>query len=123
MTDLTSGTRYYVRAYATNIAGTAYGNEVTFTTASDASSPQATLIDTPPGLTSATSYSIRVGGIGVVSYRYHLDSDAWSTEASVDDFIEFSLDTEGLHRLYVIGKNVGSFKPADNATKLAGPST
>lgn len=32
MTGLTANTLYYVRAYATNSAGTAYGNEVTFTT-------------------------------------------------------------------------------------------
>jgi|GEM_PF-552795 len=32
LTGLTPGTTYYVRAYATNAAGTAYGNEVTFTT-------------------------------------------------------------------------------------------
>ena len=32
LTDLTPGTTYYVRAYATNSAGTAYGNEVSFTT-------------------------------------------------------------------------------------------
>ncbi|NLD91241.1 MAG: hypothetical protein GX639_01090, partial [Fibrobacter sp.] len=32
MTGLTPGTTYYVRAYATNSAGTAYGDEVTFTT-------------------------------------------------------------------------------------------
>ena len=32
MTNLTPGTTYYVRAYATNSAGTAYGNEVSFTT-------------------------------------------------------------------------------------------
>ena len=32
MTGLLSGTLYHVRAYATNEAGTAYGNEVTFTT-------------------------------------------------------------------------------------------
>ncbi len=31
---LTAGTRYYVRAYATNSAGTAYGDEVSFTTLS-----------------------------------------------------------------------------------------
>jgi plastocyanin len=34
ITGLTPGTVYYVRAYATNSAGTAYGNEVTFTTIS-----------------------------------------------------------------------------------------
>jgi hypothetical protein len=32
ISGLTSGTTYYVRAYATNSVGTAYGNEVTFTT-------------------------------------------------------------------------------------------
>ncbi|MCX6253841.1 MAG: hypothetical protein NTV31_05115, partial [Bacteroidia bacterium] len=32
LTGLTVGTTYYVRAYATNSAGTAYGNEVSFNT-------------------------------------------------------------------------------------------
>jgi hypothetical protein len=32
LTSLTSGTVYYVRAYATNSAGTAYGNQVSFST-------------------------------------------------------------------------------------------
>jgi len=32
MTGLTENTTYYVRAYATSVAGTAYGNEVSFTT-------------------------------------------------------------------------------------------
>ena len=32
LTGLTDSTTYYVRAYATNIEGTAYGNEVSFTT-------------------------------------------------------------------------------------------
>ena len=32
LTGLTSGTIYYARAYATNSAGTAYGNQITFTT-------------------------------------------------------------------------------------------
>lgn len=32
MTGLTNGTTYYVRAYATNSDGTAYGNEITFIT-------------------------------------------------------------------------------------------
>jgi len=33
LTGLSPSTKYYVRAYATNEAGTAYGNEITFTTA------------------------------------------------------------------------------------------
>jgi uncharacterized protein (TIGR02145 family) len=32
LTGLTPGTKYYVRAYAVNKAGTAYGNEITFST-------------------------------------------------------------------------------------------
>ena len=32
LTDLTPGTNYYVRCYATNSVGTGYGNEVSFTT-------------------------------------------------------------------------------------------
>lgn len=34
LTGLTAGTTYYVRAYATNASGTAYGSQVSFTTAS-----------------------------------------------------------------------------------------
>lgn len=34
LTNLSGGTTYYVRAYATNAAGTAYGSEVSFTTGS-----------------------------------------------------------------------------------------
>lgn len=38
LTGLVANTTYYVRAYATNANGTAYGNEVSFTTASVSSS-------------------------------------------------------------------------------------
>jgi pectin methylesterase-like acyl-CoA thioesterase len=39
ITGLTAGTIYHVRAYATNSAGTAYGNDTTFTTLSTLSAP------------------------------------------------------------------------------------
>lgn len=39
ITGLTANTTYYVRAYATNSAGTAYGNEVSFTTLSGGGNP------------------------------------------------------------------------------------
>lgn len=42
LTGLTCGTVYYVRAYATNSAGTAYGNQVTFTTTTCATLPVVT---------------------------------------------------------------------------------
>ncbi len=43
ITGLTSNTTYYVRAYATNSAGTAYGTQQTFTTASAVVSPIVTI--------------------------------------------------------------------------------
>ena len=42
MTGLTANTTYYVRAYATNSEGTAYGNEVSFTTLQAVSTPTVT---------------------------------------------------------------------------------
>jgi uncharacterized protein (TIGR02145 family) len=57
ITGLTAGTTYYVRAYTTNSAGTAYGTQVTFTTTSiqaqipTLTTASATLVST----TSATS--------------------------------------------------------------------
>ena len=42
MTGLTAGTTYYVRAYATNSSGTAYGSEMSFTTAQNISAPTVT---------------------------------------------------------------------------------
>lgn len=39
LTDLTDSTTYYVRAYATNSAGTSYGNSITFQTSQTPSAP------------------------------------------------------------------------------------
>ncbi len=46
LTGLTPNTKYYVRAYATNSAGTAYGNEVNFTTAAPESGTVAPTLTT-----------------------------------------------------------------------------
>jgi uncharacterized protein (TIGR02145 family) len=56
ITNLSSGTIYYVRAYATNIAGTAYGNELSFT------SGYLLPTLTTSALTSVTSNSASSGG-------------------------------------------------------------
>ncbi len=55
--DLTPGTTYYLRAYATNSAGTAYGNQVTFRT-NNPVIPTITTIN----LTSITNNSVVTGG-------------------------------------------------------------
>ena len=72
ITSLTPGTTYYLRAYATNGVGTAYGNEVPFTTFN----PPAT---TTGSATSITSSSATLGGTvnangfsTVVTFEYGL---------------------------------------------------
>jgi PKD repeat protein len=47
LTGLTQNTVYYVRAYATNSAGTAYGSQVQFTTEASGSAPEAAFSATP----------------------------------------------------------------------------
>lgn len=50
LTGLSGGTQYYVRAYATNSAGTAYGTEINFTTSANLPVP---VLDYLPNYTSA----------------------------------------------------------------------
>ncbi len=57
--SLTAGIKYYVRSYATNNGGTAYGNEVSFTTTSD--TPVSPTITTA-SVSSITSSSAVCGG-------------------------------------------------------------
>lgn len=55
ITGLTAGTKYYIRAYATNSAGTAYGNEVSFTTTALAAPTLTTVEASEISLTTAKS--------------------------------------------------------------------
>lgn len=55
LTGLTPGTKYYVRAYATNSVGTAYGNEVEFTATAIAGATVTTAAVTVISYTTATA--------------------------------------------------------------------
>jgi len=57
LTSLTPNTTYYVRAYATNSIGTAYGNEVSFTT-----NPLTLPVIYTSSISSVTSCSAKSGG-------------------------------------------------------------
>ncbi len=63
MTGLTTVTKYYVRAYATNIEGTSYGNEVEFTT--EAVPPTTPLVETSTAVVAGSTSAI--GGATVTS--------------------------------------------------------
>ncbi|MEX0981773.1 MAG: DUF1566 domain-containing protein [Bacteroidales bacterium] len=59
LTGLTAGTTYYVKAYATNSAGTAYGSEVSFATETEIVVPKLTT----NAVTSVTETTAESGGI------------------------------------------------------------
>jgi len=73
---LTSGSTYYVRAYATNSAGTAYGNEVTFaTTAATAATVETKAVSEPSSNTAIGGGNIKDEGGDPVIAR----GVCWST--------------------------------------------
>ena len=79
ITPLLSGTVYYVRAYATNSAGTAYGDELTFTTTAVALATVSTTTVTMIASTTARSGgSISSAGGGTISEK----GVCWSTTAN-----------------------------------------
>lgn len=70
MVGLAEGTPYYVRAYATNSVGTAYGNEVTFTTNQVSAAVLTTTVATNLTSTTATAGgNITDAGGGTISAR------------------------------------------------------
>jgi len=80
LTGLTPNTFYYVRAYATNSVGTAYGNEITFTTLANITLPTVTT-DDATNITQTTATSggnVTSDGGGTVSAR----GVCWSTSTN-----------------------------------------
>lgn len=80
ISGLTGGTLYYVRAYATNSAGTNYGNEVSFTTTTSATVPVLTTA-TATAITTTTATSggdVTADGGASVTAR----GVCWSTSAN-----------------------------------------
>ncbi|MGA2407566.1 MAG: hypothetical protein ABSF81_12585, partial [Bacteroidales bacterium] len=79
LTALTPNTLYHVRAYATNSAGTAYGNEVTFTTIPIVVATLTTTIASSITLTTAVSGgNITSDGNGSITAR----GVCWATTAT-----------------------------------------
>jgi len=80
--------------------------------------PIAELSNTPNDPTNQQNINVTVGGQGVVSYKYKLDSGEWSAdEIDVGTPISETGLPEGSHTLSVIGKNSSdSWQPPEQAT-------
>ncbi len=66
--------------------------------------PGAVIIDSPAGPTTVTDYTVTIGGIDIVAYRYKVDDGAWSSETDINVPLNFSVSGDGPHTLSVIGK-------------------
>ena len=75
LTALSPGTLYYIRAYATNSVGTAYGNEVTFTTIANLSTLTTNTITSITTSSATSGGNITTDGGGAITAR----GVCWST--------------------------------------------
>ena len=88
MTGLTANTTYYVRAYATNSAGTAYGEEVSFTTLpdgilGDVNNDGAITLDDVSMLLGYVMGTIQLSGQGLLNADVNEDSSITLDDVSV----------------------------------------
>jgi len=75
LTGLNPGMTYFIRAYATNSAGTAYGNEFSFTTTANLSTITTTAITAITSSSATSGGNITIDGGGTITAR----GVCWST--------------------------------------------
>ena len=90
ITGLYSGTTYYVRAYATNSYGIAYGNELSFTTLPGPPTVEIGMLRSKPGLKSVDADIIRDGGADITERGF-----VWGTSPDPDLTQNAGYSTEG----------------------------
>jgi uncharacterized protein (TIGR02145 family) len=120
LTGLTSGITYYVRAYATNSAGTAYGNEISFTTVllaptnvvATAGNAQATVTFTAPG-----------GSAVVTGYTVTSTPGNIIANGSASPIIVTGLTNGTAYTFTVIATNENGNSPASTPSNSVTPST
>lgn len=106
MSSLTAGTTYYVRAYATNSAGTAYGSQVSFTT-STTTDTQAPTVPTNLASASVTSSSATLSwtastdNVGVTGYKIYQNGTLLTSTTSTSYTVS-GLSASTTYTFYVI---------------------
>lgn len=108
LTGLTPVTTYYVRAYASNSEGTAYGNELTFTTPAILATLTTSYITASSKTSATTGGRISNDGGAAITDR----GVVWSTDKS------FNPDTELLNRTKD-GQGTGTFNSEVTGLKMS----
>jgi len=106
ITGLSPNTTYYVRAYATNNTGTAYGNQVSFTTSIDLPTVITTSISSITEISAQSGGTVTSdGGASVIAYGV-----CWSTSVSPTLSDNYTTDGSGTGQFisYLTGLSPGT---------------
>ena len=116
LTGLTANTTYYVRAYATNNAGTAYGSEVSFTTSGGGGDHTYVDLGLPSGLLWATC------NVGADTPEDYGDYFAWGETQPKSTYnwstYQYCMGSENTMTKYCSNSNCGYNGFTDNLTTL-----
>jgi len=131
MSGLTAGTTYYVRAYATNSAGTAYGDQVSFTTSAttDTQAPTAPANLASSSVTSSSvtlTWTASTDNVAVTGYNVYQGSTLIGTTTTTSYTVS-GLSASTAYTFYVTAKdaagNVSSASSSISVTTSAASVT
>ena len=118
LTGLTPNTNYYVRAYATNSEGTAYGEEVTFHTPADRRMVDYALLGFSDGSNLITEINLDVNeDLYPIIYIQNNGPDV--TAATDTVYIDITINNQGLASLFILGSQL-AFMSAGQGTTASG---
>jgi hypothetical protein len=128
LTGLAANTMYYVRAYATNSAGTAYGNEITFTTSAVTSTVPGvpTGVSATAGNTQATitfTAPANNGGSAITGYTVTSSPGSFTGTGSASPITVTGLTNGTAYTFTVTATNAIGTSVASSASNSVTPST
>jgi uncharacterized protein (TIGR02145 family) len=119
LSGLTPGVIYFIRAYATNSAGTAYGNELTFTT--QLAAP--TNIVATAGNAQATVTFTAPAGTGITGFTVTSTPGSITATGTTSPITVTGLTNGTAYTFTVIATNANGNSPASSASNSVIPST
>lgn len=120
LASLVPGTVYYIRAYATNSAGTAYGNELTLTTV--LSSPTSVTAVAANGQATIT-FTASGGGAVVTRYTVTSNPGNITAQGTASPITVTGLTNGTAYTFTVVATNATGNSPASAASNSVTPST
>lgn len=123
LTGLTPGVTYYIRAYATNSAGTGYGNELTFTTTTPLGAPTIGTATKGNGQATVTfTAPVNDGGSPITGYTVTSNPGGITATGTASPITVTGLTNGTAYTFTVIATNANGNSPASAASNSVTPS-